>query len=431
MDDMPPIDDAFLDQILNVPYDYQTEGEPYIEILKQPKQRGYRFRYISEGQTHGGITADNTNKGNKQYPSIHIGNYKGRASVCITLVTADDPVRVHPYNLVGKDVKNGMFHCDETKEQWVRSFPNLGIQNVTKKDLVRVMHEKLCQQFQLNQLSAAKDNSEITQSFDIAHLLESFGGNDEPGLAIDESVALVIAEEEKRRLLIEAEKISKEIDLSAVRLCFQAFLLDESGQITKTLPAVLSQPIYDQKAAHAGQLRICRISKTSSSVAGGEEVFLLCDKVQKEHIAVRLYQEDSAGKLTWEGFGKFSQADVHKQSAIVFRTPPYVDKAIQKPIEVKLQLKRSKDNACSEPVPFIYQPVEYDQYKIGEKRRKGLPENIDEMLQSAAKQPKTSLPPSSTVSQAPGAGQGDFSPRANSSFNSPGIKFFQPDHSRR
>ena len=75
------------------------------------------------------------------------------------------------------------------------SFPNLGIQNVTRKDLVRVMHEKLCQQFQLNQLSAAKDNTEIRQSFDISQLLESFGGNDEPGLAIDESVALVIAGE--------------------------------------------------------------------------------------------------------------------------------------------------------------------------------------------------------------------------------------------
>ncbi len=35
------------------------------------------------------------------------------------------------------------------------------------------------------------------------------------------------------------------------------------------------------EAAHAGQLRICRLSKPSSSVAGGEEVFLLCDKVQK------------------------------------------------------------------------------------------------------------------------------------------------------
>ena len=35
------------------------------------------------------------------------------------------------------------------------------------------------------------------------------------------------------------------------------------------------------EAAHAGQLRICRISSSSSSVNGDEEVFLLCDKVQK------------------------------------------------------------------------------------------------------------------------------------------------------
>ena len=35
------------------------------------------------------------------------------------------------------------------------------------------------------------------------------------------------------------------------------------------------------EAAHAGQLKICRISKNSSSVNGDEEIFLLCDKVQK------------------------------------------------------------------------------------------------------------------------------------------------------
>lgn len=35
------------------------------------------------------------------------------------------------------------------------------------------------------------------------------------------------------------------------------------------------------EAPHAGQLRICRISHSSSSVHGGQEIFLLCDKVQK------------------------------------------------------------------------------------------------------------------------------------------------------
>ena len=47
------------------------------------------------------------------------------------------------------------------------------------------------------------------------------------------------------------------------------------------------------------------------------------------------------------------------QCAIVFTTPPYIDKAIQRPVEVWLQLKRGKDKECSESLPFTYRPEEY------------------------------------------------------------------------
>ena len=40
--------------------------------------------------------------------------------------------------------------------------------------------------------------------------------------------------------------MAKTIDLSAVRLCFVAYLPDENGLLTRALPAVFSQPIYDQ-----------------------------------------------------------------------------------------------------------------------------------------------------------------------------------------
>ena len=47
------------------------------------------------------------------------------------------------------------------------------------------------------------------------------------------------------------------------------------------------------------------------------------------------------------------------QCAIVLKTPPYIDKAIQTAVTVWMQLKRGKDNVCSEPIPFMYKPVEY------------------------------------------------------------------------
>lgn len=71
-----------------------------------------------------------------------------------------------------------------------------------------------------------------------------------------------------------------------------------------------------------------------------------------EDIEVRFFQD------SWEGKGTFSQADVHRQVAIVFRTPPYRDTNLTEPIRVKMQLRRPSDREVSEPVDFQYLPAE-------------------------------------------------------------------------
>ena len=38
------------------------------------------------------------------------------------------------------------------------------------------------------------------------------------------------------------------------------------------------------EAPCAGTLKICRLDKTNGSVKGGDEVYLLCDKVQKSRL---------------------------------------------------------------------------------------------------------------------------------------------------
>ncbi|KAH0622877.1 hypothetical protein JD844_025697 [Phrynosoma platyrhinos] len=73
-----------------------------------------------------------------------------------------------------------------------------------------------------------------------------------------------------------------EYDLNVVRLCFQAFLCDEHGNCMLPLPPVISNPIYDNRAPNSAELRICRVNKNCGSVKGGDEIFLLCDKVQKD-----------------------------------------------------------------------------------------------------------------------------------------------------
>lgn len=59
---------------------------------------------------------------------------------------------------------------------------------------------------------------------------------------------------------------------------------------------------------------------------------------------------------TWEARGSFSQADVHRQVAIVFRTPAYCDTSITSPVTVQMQLRRPTDQEVSEPMEFRYLP---------------------------------------------------------------------------
>ncbi len=59
---------------------------------------------------------------------------------------------------------------------------------------------------------------------------------------------------------------------------------------------------------------------------------------------------------TWEAKGLFSQADVHRQVAIVFKTPAYCDTTITAPVTVRMQLRRPTDQEVSEPVEFRYLP---------------------------------------------------------------------------
>ena len=43
------------------------------------------------------------------------------------------------------------------------------------------------------------------------------------------------------------------------------------------------------------KLNICRLSKFSSLSTGNEEVFLLCDRVNKDDIRIRFYEIDDKG----------------------------------------------------------------------------------------------------------------------------------------
>ncbi|KAK7901280.1 hypothetical protein WMY93_018049 [Mugilogobius chulae] len=154
---------------------------------------------------------------------------------------------------------------------------------------------------------------------------------------------------------------TEEYDLNVVRLCIQVYLQDESGQFTRALNPIVTNPIYDNRSPNTAELRICRVNRNSGSVKGQDEIFLLCDKVQKGAFLL-------GGRLGGQGF--VSQADVHRQVAIVFKTPAYYKLSITESVGVQMQLRRPSDQEVSEPIDFRYLPDDKDPYGYNEKKRK-------------------------------------------------------------
>uniref|UniRef100_A0A8C3GFC8 Nuclear factor NF-kappa-B p105 subunit n=1 Tax=Cairina moschata TaxID=8855 RepID=A0A8C3GFC8_CAIMO len=321
-------------------------------------QRGFRFRYVCEGPSHGGLPGASSEKNKKSFPQVKICNYVGPAKVIVQLVTNGKYVHLHAHSLVGKFCEDGVCTVNAGPKDMVVGFANLGILHVTKKKVFETLETRM--------IDACKK-----------------GYN--PGLLVHPELGYLQAEGCGDRQLTEREREiirqaavqqTKEMDLSVVRLMFTAFLPDSNGSFTRRLDPVISDAIYDSKAPNASNLKIVRMDRTAGCVTGGEEIYLLCDKVQKDDIQIRFYEEDENGGM-WEGFGDFSPTDVHRQFAIVFKTPKYRDVNITKPASVFVQLRRKSDLETSEPKPFLYYPEIKDKEEVQRKRQKLMPNFSD------------------------------------------------------
>ncbi|KAF2353654.1 Rel domain (RHD) DNA-binding domain [Trinorchestia longiramus] len=281
----------------------------YVRIIEQPQAKALRFRYICEGRSAGSIPGVSSTAENKTFPSIQVMNYTGPAVVVVSCVTVDPPHRAHPHNLVGKEgCKKGVCTMTINNESMQCVFSNLGIQCVKRKDVEEALR--------------------LREEIRVDPFQTGFSHRGQP----------------------------QSIDLNALRLCFQVFLEGQTkGKFTFPLKPVVSEAIYDKKATC--DLLICKLSDCTSSVAGGKEVILLCDKVTKEDIQVRFY-EVTDGLISWEAFGDFQPSDVHKQVAIAFKTPRYRTIEIENPVKVFIQLQRPSDKTTSEPRPFEYLPLD-------------------------------------------------------------------------
>ncbi|NXD14679.1 NFKB1 factor, partial [Nothocercus nigrocapillus] len=321
-------------------------------------QRGFRFRYVCEGPSHGGLPGASSEKNKKSYPQVKICNYVGPAKVIVQLVTNGKYVHLHAHSLVGKFCEDGVCTVNAGPKDMVVGFANLGILHVTKKKVFETLEARM--------IDACKKgyNPELLVHPELGYLQAEGCGDRQ------------LTEREREIIRQAAIQQTKEMDLSVVRLMFTAFLPDSNGSFTRKLDPVISDAIYDSKAPNASNLKIVRMDRTAGCVTGGEEIYLLCDKVQKDDIQIRFYEEDENGGM-WEGFGDFSPTDVHRQFAIVFKTPKYRDVNITKPASVFVQLRRKSDLETSEPKPFLYYPEIKDKEEVQRKRQKLMPNFSD------------------------------------------------------
>ncbi|KAL6470935.1 hypothetical protein MHYP_G00195850 [Metynnis hypsauchen] len=291
-------------------------NKPQLVVVEQPKERGMRFRYECEGRSAGSILGASSTDVNKTLPAIELqGPLEGIKNVTVTvsLVTKDIPYRPHPHCLVGKDCADGIcIICINPQTTRRHSFVNLGIQCVRRKEL---------------DVSLMKRKNKNIDPFNTGQ-----------------------------------SKSIEDIDMNVVRLCFQCELEREDGDRTHLSP-VVSNPIYDKKATTTAELKINRLNVVRGPCTGKTEIYMLCDKVQKDDIEIIFSLDD------WEAKAEFAQTDVHRQIAIVFKSPPYQEQDISEEVEVNVSLRRISDRMYSDPVKFTYLPCNTDPYEVNRKRK--------------------------------------------------------------
>ncbi|XP_013176398.1 PREDICTED: embryonic polarity protein dorsal-like isoform X1 [Papilio xuthus] len=296
--------------------------KPSVRVIVQPVD-SHRFRYKSEGRWAGSIPGVNK-KGNKEgYPTIEIsGCPDGKAAILVSCVTKDSPYKTHPHGVVAREmylseeeVRKGACKVvvELTGESTKVSFNNIGIHSCKQNEVKEVL--------------------ETRRSLGVDPFGSGFDYCREP----------------------------KSIDLNALRLCFQVFVMDKKDNIRLRLPPVVTNVIHDKKTQ--GELQIVRLSCQESPATGGRFVILLCKKVKPSDTTVVFVQ----GSEDWEVAA--SDISSHQHVAFCFNTPPYRHTDITTNVTVSVQLKRLSDNARSEPVQFVYTPPRtVDKKKYTEKK---------------------------------------------------------------
>lgn len=185
-------------------------NQPKLEIIDQPIEK-FRFRYKSEMHgTHGMLTGKFSKK---NFPSVHLRNFKGealiRCSLCQIMKPNHNKPMPHSHRLVvrcgNEDKKDPHEVTVSPLHGYKATFQGMGIIHTARRDIVKELYEKL--------LAKAEFESGRKQS-DI----------------------------EKKALIGEAEESATGMNLNIVTLCFEAYEC-VNGKWKLLCEPILSYPI--------------------------------------------------------------------------------------------------------------------------------------------------------------------------------------------
>ena len=312
--------------------------QPTLSVLLEPLQRGYRYRYMCEGSAHGPIPGETSTKENKTYPTIRVDNCPPNAVIYLHVSLCTElNEEVHMHNLHGKSVFNGeyleMLKANE-RGVLVHSIQGISILQTKNPNKNEVLGCKLAQ-------------SEILGLKGIIEYMELMTRWTQPNTEFNSSNFRKAIPNLQDYINLAGSMTAAN---NVVRLKFRAYV-DSLGPFHPLIAH--SKPIYDCKTPSTALLKIHRISRCSGSMAGGDEVFLLCDKIERNDIEVIFYIERD-GSREFIGNGTFSPTDVFRQFVIIFKTPSCARYSAHT-VEAKVCIRRKKNpNEMSPPLDFKF-----------------------------------------------------------------------------
>jgi len=287
----------------------------HVEIVEQPSENGFRFRYQSEGKNIGCLHGQTSNGPYRTYPKIKIEGYQGKASVVVSCVEENEPYRAHPHKLVGQNCFEGVCKVDVSPDTGMTAvFPRIGIQCTKRREIAK-------------SLALRKENN-------VDPFQRGFGHMNSKG------------------------EMAK-INLDSVRLAFQVFI--KTGELEEiewiAVPATVSNVIRNKNGV-SEKLKIDVISDNEAPIEGGKKILMFTSKIDKNDIEVHFAFNQNNQHHVLKGH--MDHKDVHHQCALSFITPPFLDQKITQKHHAKLYLFRPSDQSTSDPIDFYFQPKTQD-----------------------------------------------------------------------